>query len=187
MHLSRYPENADPRAYSRASSRRNTCALLLAAELIPPVRFVTGVCGDLEGGVMSARTAASPLGQAGWLTGALRNAVRSTVSHPQPPPADVSRRHRSSQLRQRGTGRDRRTLVSISPEKWPRVRSRPTRHRPRFATRWRYFDRHDSVNLNNGEKVRSDVHTNTIEGCFSFLKGGIHGTLSSQKTEKQTQ
>lgn len=40
----------------------------------------------------------------------------------------------------------------------------------------RNFDRNDSVNHSIGEYVRGDIHTNTIEGYFSIMKRGIHGT-----------
>lgn len=35
---------------------------------------------------------------------------------------------------------------------------------------------HDSVNHYSKEWVRGDVHTNTIEGCFSVFKRGMRGT-----------
>ncbi len=38
------------------------------------------------------------------------------------------------------------------------------------------FERHQSVNHSIGEYVRGDTHTNTIEGYFSIMKRGIHGT-----------
>jgi transposase-like protein len=40
----------------------------------------------------------------------------------------------------------------------------------------RLFEKHDMVNHSIGEYVRGPVHTNTIEGYFSVLKRGIHGT-----------
>jgi transposase-like protein len=36
---------------------------------------------------------------------------------------------------------------------------------------------HESVNHGQGEYVRGDVHTNTVEGFFSLLKRGIIGTF----------
>jgi hypothetical protein len=38
------------------------------------------------------------------------------------------------------------------------------------------LERHESVNHAIGEYVRGDIHTNTIEGYFSIMKRGIHGT-----------
>jgi transposase-like protein len=38
------------------------------------------------------------------------------------------------------------------------------------------FDGHEVVNHGDGEYVRGDAHTNTIEGYFSILKRGIVGT-----------
>jgi transposase-like protein len=40
----------------------------------------------------------------------------------------------------------------------------------------RQFGEHASVNHGIGEYVRGDIHTNTIEGYFSIMKRGIHGT-----------
>ena len=40
----------------------------------------------------------------------------------------------------------------------------------------REFGDHQSVNHSIGEYVRGEVHTNTIEGYFSIMKRGIHGT-----------
>jgi hypothetical protein len=37
------------------------------------------------------------------------------------------------------------------------------------------FAQHETINHRIGEYVRGDVHTNTIEGCFSILKRGIIG------------
>ncbi len=34
---------------------------------------------------------------------------------------------------------------------------------------------HDTVNHSAGEYVRGDVHTNTVEGCFSVFKRGMKG------------
>ena len=39
------------------------------------------------------------------------------------------------------------------------------------------FALHGSVNHSIGEYVRGDIHTNTIEGYFSIMKRGIHGTF----------
>ena len=39
----------------------------------------------------------------------------------------------------------------------------------------RGFEKHGMVNHSIGEYVRSDIHTNTIEGYFSIFKRGIHG------------
>ena len=36
---------------------------------------------------------------------------------------------------------------------------------------------HETVNHGAGEYVRGDAHTNTVEGYFSVLKRGIHGTF----------
>lgn len=38
------------------------------------------------------------------------------------------------------------------------------------------LEHHQSVNHTIGEYVRGDIHTNTIEGYFSIMKRGIHGT-----------
>ena len=40
------------------------------------------------------------------------------------------------------------------------------------------FASHQTVNHSIGEYVRSEVHTNTIEGYFSVLKARDHGNLS---------
>lgn len=40
----------------------------------------------------------------------------------------------------------------------------------------RDFPKHEVINHSIGEYVRGNVHTNTIEGCFSILKRGITGT-----------
>ena len=39
------------------------------------------------------------------------------------------------------------------------------------------FKAHKTVNHTEGEYVRGNVHTNTIEGYFSQLKRGIDGTF----------
>lgn len=39
------------------------------------------------------------------------------------------------------------------------------------------FASHQSVNHSEGEYVRGDVHTNTIEGYFSLFKRGLNGTF----------
>lgn len=38
------------------------------------------------------------------------------------------------------------------------------------------YAQHDVINHGDGEYVRGDVHTNTVEGYFSILKRGIDGT-----------
>lgn len=37
------------------------------------------------------------------------------------------------------------------------------------------FARHDAVNHSQGEYVRGNIHTNTVEGFFSIFKRGIYG------------
>jgi transposase-like protein len=39
------------------------------------------------------------------------------------------------------------------------------------------YPKHEMVTHSAGEYVRGDVHTNTVEGYFSLLKRGIHGTF----------
>jgi transposase-like protein len=43
----------------------------------------------------------------------------------------------------------------------------------------REFAKHDTVCHSEGEYVRGDVSTNTIEGAFSLLKRGLYGTFHS--------
>ena len=38
-----------------------------------------------------------------------------------------------------------------------------------------YFAKHETVKHSDGEYVRGDVHTNTIEGYFSIFKRGMCG------------
>ena len=48
------------------------------------------------------------------------------------------------------------------------------------ASQYRHMSRdfaHETVNHGAGEYVRGDAHTNTVEGYFSVLKRGIHGTF----------
>jgi ISXO2-like transposase domain len=42
---------------------------------------------------------------------------------------------------------------------------------------------HHSVNHSIGEYVRGDIHTNTIEGCFSIMKRGITGVYHHVSTQ----
>lgn len=44
--------------------------------------------------------------------------------------------------------------------------------------RWKFdnFKSHERINHSEGEYVRGDVHTNTVEGFFSILRRGLYGT-----------
>jgi transposase-like protein len=41
------------------------------------------------------------------------------------------------------------------------------------------FARHDTIRHSRRQYVQGDVHTNTVEGVFSLLKRGLHGTFHS--------
>lgn len=48
-----------------------------------------------------------------------------------------------------------------------------------YTTVGRSFAKHDTINHSNAIYVEGDVHTNTIEGFFANLKGGIRGNYHS--------
>lgn len=48
---------------------------------------------------------------------------------------------------------------------------------PHYKQAGKTFARHESVNHSQGEYVRGDVTTNTVEGVFSLLKRGLYGTF----------
>lgn len=44
------------------------------------------------------------------------------------------------------------------------------------------FARHEMVDHGDGEYVRDDAHSNTVEGYFSILKRGINGVPPRQRS-----